>query len=97
MAFVGEAASRKSTITSLCQRFYDPTNGQIAYDGTALSQLNVAQYRRLIGSVMRTPSLFTGTIRENLSFGVEESVVLEEELIVACRDAHILDFIQSLP
>ena len=46
---------------------------------------------------MQKPSLFTGTIRENLCFGLEDSQVSDEDLIAACRDAHILDFIQSSP
>lgn len=69
----------------------------LTYNGTSLSQLNLSQFRHLIGSVMQEPTLFEGTISQNLRFGLEDSERSEEDLIAACRDANILDIIQSSP
>ncbi|RSL97764.1 hypothetical protein CEP52_010719 [Fusarium oligoseptatum] len=101
VAFVGASGCGKSTMISLLQRFYDPTSGTITIDSSApLSSINPLAYRNHVALVQQEPTLFPGTIRENVSqgmdIGVDETVpdsVLEE----ACRAANAWDFVSSLP
>jgi ATP-binding cassette subfamily B (MDR/TAP) protein 1 len=65
-------------------------------NGSNIAELNVREYRKLISLVAQEPTLFQGTIKENILLGVEESTSTEL-LHQACRDAEIHDFIMSLP
>jgi ABC-type multidrug transport system fused ATPase/permease subunit len=78
-------------------RFYEPYSGKILYHGTDINDIAVDQYRNSISLVSQEPSLFEGSIRENILLGVDENVVSEETLHQVCRDAEIHDFISSLP
>ena len=96
VALVGPSGCGKSTIIALVERFFDPTSGQILVDGQDISTLDVNSYRGLISLVGQEPTLYSGTIRENLVLGSVESVS-EEEIVRACQNANIHDFITSLP
>ncbi|KAJ3528005.1 hypothetical protein NM208_g10425 [Fusarium decemcellulare] len=101
VAFVGASGCGKSTMISLLERFYDPTSGTITIDSTApLSSINPLLYRNHVSLVQQEPTLFPGTIRENVSQGMDIGVsdtvpdaILEE----ACRAANAWDFVSSLP
>ncbi|OBT71595.1 hypothetical protein VF21_09533 [Pseudogymnoascus sp. 05NY08] len=97
VALVGETGSGKSTIVALLERFYDPVSGHILVDGKPIDSFNVATYRRMIGLVVQDPSLYDGSVRENLLFGLEPGAVTDESIENACRDANIIDFVTSLP
>lgn len=99
IGIVGASGSGKSTLISLMERFYDPTQGKITVDGHDISTLNVSEYRGIIGFVNQQPTLFQGTIRENLLMGSNspETEVSEATITKACQDANIYDFIISLP
>ncbi|GAB7362437.1 hypothetical protein MBLNU230_g2759t1 [Neophaeotheca triangularis] len=106
IALVGSSGCGKSTTISLLERFYDPLVGGIYVDGKEISQLNIAAYRSHLALVSQEPTLYQGTIRENILLGlggdVEESEVgqnpeLEARLVQACKDANIYTFILSLP
>ncbi|KAK3341763.1 P-loop containing nucleoside triphosphate hydrolase protein [Lasiosphaeria hispida] len=96
-ALVGASGSGKTSIVSLLERFYDPTRGQILFNGKDIAEVNVYEYRKLLSLVAQEPSLFQGTIRENVLLGVDPALVTEEQLHQACRDANIHEFIVSLP
>ena len=96
-ALVGASGSGKTSIVSLLERFYDPTKGQILFNGKDVTEVNVYEYRKLLSLVAQEPSLFQGTIRENILLGVDPATVTEEMLHQCCRDANIHDFIVSLP
>jgi ATP-binding cassette, subfamily B (MDR/TAP), member 1 len=68
-------------------------------DGHDISELNVQEYRKSIALVSQEPTLYAGTVRFNILLGAikPESEVTQEEIEAACRDANILEFIQSLP
>jgi ATP-binding cassette, subfamily B (MDR/TAP), member 1 len=95
VALVGPSGCGKSTIISLIERFYDPTGGSIFLDGRDISQLNLRDYRSHIALVSQEPVLYSGTIRENIMLGTEEEVG-EDEVVQACKDANIYDFIVSI-
>ncbi|KAG1758054.1 P-loop containing nucleoside triphosphate hydrolase protein [Suillus lakei] len=99
VALVGSSGCGKSTIIQLLERFYDPLSGQISLDGELIDEFNVQAYRQQISLVSQEPTLYAGTIHFNILLGATKpkSEVTQEEIEAACRDANILDFIQSLP
>ncbi|KAL5336638.1 P-loop containing nucleoside triphosphate hydrolase protein [Aspergillus crustosus] len=102
IAFVGASGCGKSTMISLLERFYDPTSGSIKIDcSTTLSSLNPLLYRSHVALVQQEPTLFPGTIRENISQGLpslEGTDTASDEIVEeACRVANALEFISSLP
>ncbi|KAI8179435.1 multidrug resistance protein 3 [Colletotrichum sp. SAR 10_75] len=96
IALVGPSGCGKSTIIALLERFYDPTSGQIFVDGEDISKLDVSSYRSLVSLVGQEPTLYSGTIRENLILGCPDDVS-EEDIVEACKAANIHDTIISLP
>ncbi|KAL2022705.1 hypothetical protein VTK56DRAFT_4786 [Thermocarpiscus australiensis] len=96
-ALVGASGSGKTSIISLLERFYDVNKGQILFNGKDITEVNVYEHRKLLSLVAQEPSLFQGTIRENILLGVDPARVTDEQLHQCCRDANIHDFIVSLP
>ncbi|KAM3561515.1 hypothetical protein MY1884_002343 [Beauveria asiatica] len=91
---VGPSGRGKSTIGTLLQRFYDPVAGTITIDGQDVSQISVKSLRRRIGVVAQEPVLFSGTIAENIAYGVPGAT--EAEILHAARVANCT-FIDNLP
>ncbi|KAI0914184.1 ABC transporter-like protein [Ustulina deusta] len=96
-AIVGPSGCGKTSIISLLERFYQINSGQITFDGTDIDSIDLADYRRAISLVAQEPSLFDGTIRENIVLGVDADTITDDTLHQVCRDAGIHDFIMSLP
>jgi len=97
VAFVGPSGCGKTSTISLLERFYNPISGTIYVNDQDITSLDPSAYRRNLALVSQEPRLFSGTIRQNLLLGVEESDIAEELVHQACRDAEIHDFIISLP
>ena len=97
VALVGASGCGKSTTVALLERFYDPLAGGIFVDGKEISNLNVNDYRSFLALVSQEPTLYQGSIRENVLLGADKDNVPEEEIVQACKDANIHDFILSLP
>ncbi|KAG2656598.1 hypothetical protein PVAP13_1KG096900 [Panicum virgatum] len=93
-ALVGQSGSGKSTIIGLIERFYDPLVGAIEIDGIDIKTYNLRALRKHIALVSQEPTLFAGTIRENIVYGTETAT--EEEVVSAARYANAHDFITSL-
>ncbi len=87
----------KSTTIALMERFYDPLAGGVYVDGQEISSLNLNDYRSHIALVSQEPTLYQGSIKENVLLGSDRGEVSDERLIQACKDANIYDFIMSLP
>ncbi|KAF2973302.1 hypothetical protein GQX73_g319 [Xylaria multiplex] len=96
-AIVGPSGCGKTSIISLLERFYQVTSGQITFDGTDINSIDLKDYRKSISLVAQEPSLFDGTIRENVVLGVNADTIADDTLHQVCRDAGIHDFIASLP
>ncbi|KAI8635390.1 P-loop containing nucleoside triphosphate hydrolase protein [Xylariaceae sp. FL1651] len=96
-ALVGASGCGKTSIISLLERFYDVQHGQILANGTDISNINVYEYRKQLSLVAQEPTLFQGTLRENVLLGVDPDLISEEQLHAVCRDASIHEFIMSLP
>ncbi|KAK5132148.1 hypothetical protein LTR08_000305 [Meristemomyces frigidus] len=96
IAFVGPSGCGKTTIISLLERFYTADSGQILIDSTNITRLPLAPYRSLCALVNQEPTLFEGTVRDNLVMGLpspHDNTAVEE----ACKAAEIYDFVSSLP
>lgn len=98
IALVGASGCGKSTTIALLERFYDPLSGGIFLDGKEISTLNVNEYRKGIALVSQEPTLYMGTIKENILLGAsDDKEVTDADVEHACREANIYDFIMSLP
>ncbi|XP_073103706.1 putative multidrug resistance protein isoform X2 [Elaeis guineensis] len=93
-ALVGQSGSGKSTIIGLIERFYDPLKGTLRIDGKDIKSYHLRSLRRHIGLVGQEPTLFAGTIRENIIYGTEGAT--EAEIENAARVANAHDFISNL-
>ncbi|KAB1211634.1 ABC transporter B family member 15 [Morella rubra] len=94
-ALVGQSGSGKSTIIGLIERFYDPLNGKVKIDGRDIKSFQLRSLRKHIALVSQEPTLFAGTIRENMTYGSSDKVD-ETEIIEAARLANAHDFIAGL-
>lgn len=75
--------------------FITPSDGRLLIDGMEIGDINLRSYRRFISVVPQTPVLFTGTVRENIVYGMEH--VSEEELAHAVEAANLKSVISKLP
>ena len=90
----GLSGSGKSTLIYLLLGFYEPDKGQILVDGIDLKELSLSTYRRQIGVVLQDPLIFSGTIRENITYGLDSWT--ESELVQACTAAMIYEDILKM-
>uniref|UniRef100_H3GAB2 Multidrug resistance protein ABC superfamily n=1 Tax=Phytophthora ramorum TaxID=164328 RepID=H3GAB2_PHYRM len=96
VAFCGPSGGGKSTCVALLERFYDPIHGQVLLDGVDLKQLNVRWLRGQLGLVGQEPTLFIGTIAENIAYGLNTMPSMAEiETVAKMSNAH--DFIMQFP
>ncbi|KAJ5653141.1 ABC transporterintegral membrane type 1 [Penicillium lividum] len=94
VAIVGPSGGGKSTIASILLRFYSPTAGRVLINGTDISEMNAKSLRRKVGVVSQEPVLFSGTIAENISYGLPDAT--RSEIIAAARKANC-QFISDFP
>lgn len=93
IAIVGSSGSGKSTIGSLLLRYYDPLAGNIYADGTNIKDVNLHWWREQVGVVSQEPTLFAGTIAENIAYGRENATF--EEIQEAAVKANCASFINT--
>lgn len=98
---------------AMLERFYDPSTGSISIDGDNLTTLNPRLYRSIVSLVQQEPTLFQGTIRENIALGIDDPSspagdtsksstttsinVADSQIEAALRAANAWDFVSSLP
>ncbi|KAI5925484.1 ABC transporter [Camillea tinctor] len=101
VALVGASGSGKSTMVAMLERFYDPTSGTIRVDSESLTALNPIAYRSKLALVQQEPTLYPGSIRDNVLLGLEDEGLpaadLEAKVEAALRAANAWDFVMSLP
>ncbi|MCD8873640.1 ABC transporter ATP-binding protein [Mammaliicoccus sciuri] len=95
-AFVGPSGSGKSTLFSLIERLYPIDHGQILYGNQPIDDISLKYWRQKIGYVMQSNAMMSGTIRDNLTYGVY-SEVDEETLVHYTKMARCYDFIMAFP
>ncbi|XP_027429470.2 ATP-binding cassette sub-family B member 5 isoform X4 [Zalophus californianus] len=97
VAFVGSSGCGKSTSIQLLQRFYDPVQGQVLFDGVDAKELNVQWLRSQIATVSQEPVLFNCSIADNIAYGDNSRVVPLDEIKEVANAANIHSFIEGLP
>ena len=113
VAIVGGTGTGKSSLVNLIPRFYDATSGTVLVDGMDVRDYPLDDLRRRIGMVLQNNVLFSGTIRENLLWGMPEQTradrdemarrgitwdaLVEERMVEAAKNAQAYEFIQNLP
>lgn len=95
IAFVGASGAGKTTILNMVIGFQKPTAGKILIDGQDITNIHLPSYRSHIAVVPQNSILFTGSIRENITYGLDQ--ISEEELIHIIKEANLEDLIASLP
>lgn len=95
-ALAGVNGSGKTTVFKLIERFYTPDSGRIYFGNTDIEDIHLNDWRKNIAYVLQEPQLFDGTIRENISYGMDrtpEDSEIDAAVRIACAD----DFISKLP
>ena len=95
MAFAGGSGSGKTTILNLAIGFLQPEKGKVLIDKKDLKKLDLRSYRKQIAVVPQQSILFTGTLRENITYGSDE--ISEERLWEVIRAANLEDVVKKLP
>lgn len=95
VALVGESGEGKTTISNLLLRLYDPTKGSITIDGKNIAKVTQRSLRENIAVVFQDPTLFSGTVQENIAYGRPRAT--QKEIIKAAKAANAWEFVQKLP
>lgn len=95
-AIVGYSGSGKSTLLKFLVRLYEPTEGRILLNGKNLNDYNLKEWRRKIAFVQQDSPIISGTIRENVLYGIER-VVSNQEIMEAAKLAYVDEFIEKCP
>ncbi|PWG00607.1 multidrug ABC transporter permease [Levilactobacillus bambusae] len=96
VAFAGPSGSGKSTLFSLLERFYQPTSGEITLGTHPINDIALESWRGQIGYVAQDSALFTGTIRHNLTYGLDRDVS-DDELWQVLKLAFADQFVRDMP
>jgi ABC-type multidrug transport system fused ATPase/permease subunit len=97
VALVGATGAGKSTLAKLAARFYDPTSGAITVDGYDLRHVTMKSLRSQMGIVPQEGFLFSGTLRDNIAFGIADGDAVDDAILErACRAVGAWDFVQRL-
>ncbi|MBE7083188.1 MAG: ABC transporter ATP-binding protein [Clostridiales bacterium] len=95
IAIVGSSGSGKSTVMNLIIGLLSPTSGEIYIDGVPMSEMSLQSYRQFLSVVPQNSILFSGTIRDNITYGLKNYD--EQEFQKAVKDANITEFLDLLP
>jgi len=95
VAFVGESGSGKSTLMNLVIGFRRPTGGRILLDGSDMETLDMRTYRHYLAVVAQNTILFSGTVRENITYGLDR--VDDKRLQEVLELANVSQFVRELP
>lgn len=95
-ALIGSSGAGKTTVFQLLERFYTLDRGMIRIGGRDISSFPLEEWRRMIGYAPQAPFLFSGTIRENILYGVHRPVT-DQELCRAIQDSCCEEFISAMP
>ncbi|PIC23493.1 hypothetical protein B9Z55_017178 [Caenorhabditis nigoni] len=94
VALVGPSGNGKSTLVGLLQQFYAPQSGRILLDGTPIQQIDHHHYHTKIALVAQEPTLFSGTIRENILYGMEDGT--DDDMMKVSEMANVHEFVSKM-
>ncbi|PWW32690.1 MULTISPECIES: ABC transporter ATP-binding protein [Paenibacillus] len=95
-AIIGPSGSGKSTILNILERFYEPKSGKITFGNVPVEDIHLDEWRSAIGYVPQNSPLLSGSIWDNIVYGLDREVN-EEEVIRAAEQANIYEYIKKLP
>jgi ATP-binding cassette, subfamily B, bacterial len=95
IAIVGPSGAGKTTLYALLQRFQDPEQGSVTLDGIDISKLALDELRNAIATVPQDPTIFSGTIAENIKLGRPQAS--DAEVVAAAKAARVAEFAEKLP
>lgn len=95
VAFVGESGAGKTTILNMVIGFLHATQGRVLIDGQDIEGIDLGSYRSHIAVVPQVPILFSGTVRENITYGLDD--ISEEKLWEVIEAANLTDVIKGMP
>jgi ATP-binding cassette subfamily B multidrug efflux pump len=95
VALVGATGSGKTTITSLIHRFYDVWDGSVRIGGHDVRDLTLDSLGQRIGMVLQEPFLFSGSVLDNIAYGLPHAT--REQVVSAAKAVHAHEFIERLP
>lgn len=96
IAFAGPSGGGKTTLFAILERFYEPKTGEILVGNTPLSEISINSWRSQIGYVSQESAMLSGTIRDNLCYGLDREIN-EDELWNVAKSAYADRFIADLP
>ncbi|MFD1205133.1 ABC transporter ATP-binding protein [Sporosarcina contaminans] len=98
IAFAGPSGGGKTTVFGLMERFYEPTTGEILVGDTPIQNVSLASWRSQIGYVAQESAMMAGTIRENLTYGLENPhEITDDQLWKVAEMAYADQFIRDFP
>ncbi|HET8718032.1 MAG TPA: ABC transporter transmembrane domain-containing protein [Nocardioidaceae bacterium] len=95
VALVGDSGAGKSTIAQLVPRLYDPDRGEVQVDGIPVRRLTLASLRRQVSIVLQDTVLLSGTVADNIGYGIPDAT--DHDIEQAARAANAHGFISELP
>lgn len=97
VAFIGSTGSGKTTLVSLAARLYDVTEGEVLVDGKDVRDYTFRELYDRVGYIAQKAVLFSGTVRENMTFGETDKGITEEDWKAALDIAQAEDFVNAMP
>ncbi|PIC23600.1 hypothetical protein B9Z55_017249 [Caenorhabditis nigoni] len=94
VALVGHSGNGKSTLVNLLQQYYQPSSGRILLDGTPIENFEHQYFRQMVSIVSQEPTLFSGTVRDNILYGYEQGT--EEDMMRVARMANVDEFVARM-
>lgn len=95
-AILGPSGTGKTTVLKLIERIYQPASGKILLDGKEINDYKIEDWRKQISYVKQDTPLISGTIRDNILYGVEEEYT-DEQIMSTAKEIHADEFIRNFP
>ena len=96
VAFVGPSGSGKSTIFALIEKYYEVWSGEVLVDGININDIDLRTYRSGIGYVAQESAIISGTIRDNITYGLDSSLYTNRDIEKAVEQSYTKEFIMNL-
>lgn len=96
VAIVGMCGSGKTTTVSMLERFYTPDEGRVLVGGTDIAEISLSDFRRKLAYVQQGAGIFSGTLREALTYGIDREIG-DEEILKAAGRTGFTEYLELCP